>query len=72
MQELKKKQIEQQRKHAAKDVRLSAYTAEADLKVSRDEPHALSSCCRIVWSRRFHFLLRSNNAGIIVSSRYPG
>ena len=32
-QELKKKQFEQQRKQAAKDIRLSAYTAEADLKV---------------------------------------
>ena len=33
-QELKKRQIEQQRKQAAKDIRLSAYTAEADLNVS--------------------------------------
>ena len=34
-QELKKKLFEQQRKQAAKDIRLSAYTAEADLNVSR-------------------------------------
>ena len=41
-QELKKKQFEQQRKQAAKDVRLSAYTAEADLKVGTNARRAVS------------------------------
>ncbi len=43
-QELKKKQSEQQRKQAAKDIRLSAYTAEADLNVSLSPTAGCALC----------------------------
>ena len=52
-QELKRKQFEQQRKQVVKDVRLSAYTAEADLKVGCTVLPVLVACTDLFSLNKF-------------------